>query len=191
MPRSPEDYGIYDLEDWQLQELASNAKRYGEKSRFASRELAGRRGVISEADTYRAALERAAYGDAGAQYGAGLRQVSSYLAGAGPMSDSGGANALRSRLYSDIYGRARSRIGSGYADYLGRALAGRRGYRYQRALAELAAKKKKSPWGAIGGAIGGIGGALIGGPPGAMAGASVGSTVGGSAGGSAETWGWD
>src|SRR5688572_32900090 len=109
MGRNSEDYGIEDLDDLILQELASKGWKYGEKSRFASREIAGRRGIMSGANSYRAALERAAYGDAGREYGAGLDKVSSYLAGQGPMADSGGATALRRNLYSDIYGKARNR----------------------------------------------------------------------------------
>jgi len=165
MPRSAEDYGIPDLSDETLRLLASNAKLYGEKSKFASRELAARQGVLNESNSYRAALESAAYGDAGAQYGAGLKQVTNYLAGAGPLADSGAATALRRGLYSDVYGKARSRIGQGYADYLGRALASKRNFRYQAAMQELANKKKKGGvLGAIGGAIGSVGGALLGRP---------------------------
>ena len=180
MARTADDYGIYDLSDEVLAELARDPRRYGEKSRFASRELSGRKGVFSEADAYRAALEKAAYGDAGAQYGAGLKQVSNYLASAGPLADSGAATSLRRGLYSDVYEKARSRIGSGYADYLGQALAGRRNFRYQKALQEAANKKKRTGvGGALGGIAGAIGGALIGGPVGAYAGYGAGSSLGG------------
>lgn len=180
MARTDEDYGIPDLDDATLRLLASNPGKYGEKSRFAARELAGRQRSIGEADTYRAALERAAYGDAGAQYGAGLKQVTNYLAGAGPLADSGAATALRRGLYSDIYGKARSRIGQGYADYLGQTLSDRRRFRYQKAMQELANKQKRGGvLGTVGGIVGGIGGALVGGPAGAAAGYGAGSSLGG------------
>ena len=119
---------------------------------------------MSQADAYRAALERAAYGDAGREYGAGLDKVSRFLAGQGPMADSGGAVALRRNLYSDIYGKARSRIGQGYASYLGETLAARRRHLYQLQLQRLAAKQNKvSGAERIAGAFGGVSGAYGGG----------------------------
>lgn len=114
---------------------------------------------MSDADAYRRALERAAYGDAGSEYGAGLGQVTNFLAGAGPLSDSGAATALKARLYSQVYGRARGRVQQGYADYLGQSLAAQQRYKYQLALQE-AAKKKKRLGDYIGGAIGGVVGAI-------------------------------
>ena len=134
----------------------------------------------TDASAYRKALEQAAYGDAGAEYGAGLKQVTNYLAGAGPMADSGGATALRRNLYSDIYGKARSRIGGGYAEYLASVLSARRNYLYQRELMKLANKQKKTGVGGVLGGLAGAGlGALAGGPMGASAGYNVGSNVGG------------
>lgn len=184
MARSAIDYGIPGLSDATLQTLAGNVKRYGEKGRYASQELAQRQGVMGDANSYRAALERAAYQDAGSQYGAGLGQISGYLARSGPLADSGAATALRARLASQTYGAAAGRVGSGYADYLGQAMKDRQAFNYQRQL--MAYQKrlgKKSPWSSILGAVGGIGGALIGGPPGAAIGSSVGSAVGGGIGG--------
>lgn len=141
----------------------------------------GQEQVMKEADLYRAALERAAYGDAGRQYGAGLGQITNYLAGAGPLADSGAATALRARLASQIYGAAAGRIGGGYADYLARALQAQRQYRYQRSLMKYAKDQQGGGGvgGALGGLVGGVGGFLLGGPPGAVAGYGVGSNMGG------------
>jgi len=178
MGRTSEDYGIYGLDDATLNILAGDLRRYGEKGKYAQRELAQRQGLLREADTYRSALEKAAYGDAGAQYGQGLNAITNYLAGAGPMADSGGATALRAKLASQVYGQARSRIGSGYADFLKQSLAQRKQYQYQLAL-QKAQKGKKNPWGGVLGAAGAVGGAIIGGPAGAYAGYNVGSGLGG------------
>jgi hypothetical protein len=157
MPRSAMDYGIPDFSDAVLRTLSSDQKRYGEKGRYASRELAARQGVYSEADQYRAALERAAYGDAGQQYGAGLGQITNYLARSGPLADSGAGGALRAKLYGQIYGQARSRIGAGYADYLKQLLAKRRDYNYQYALQALQNKgQQRKPLDYITAAAGGI-----------------------------------
>lgn len=180
MARSAEDYGIPGLSDESLRILSGNVKRYGEKGRYASKELGQRQGALGDANTYRAALERAAYQDAGAQYGQGLGNISQFLARSGPLADSGAATGLRARLASQVYGAAAGRIGGGYADYLGNALNQRRAYNYQRQL--LAYQKKlgkKGPLSSLAGIAGGIGGALLGGPPGAAAGYAAGSNLGG------------
>lgn len=183
MARSAIDYGIPGLSDATLQTLAGNVKRYGEKGRYASQELGQRQGLMGDANSYRAALERAAYQDAGSQYGAGLGQISGYLARSGPLADSGAATALRARLASQVYGAASNRIGGGYADYLGQAMNARRAYNYQRQLMAYQKKlAKKNPWSSVLGAAGGIGGALIGGPAGAAIGSSVGGSIGGGGG---------
>ena len=186
MPRSPEDYGIPGLDDATLAILAGDVRRYGEKGKYAQRELAQRRGLISQANSYRTALERSAYSDAGRQYGQGINDITRYLAGAGPMGDSGGATALRARLASQVYGGAQSRIGGGYADLLRQLIQGRQGYRYQRQLELLRQKgqKKKGPLDYLAGAAGGVIGGLTGGPPGAVAGYGAGSSIGSGPGGS-------
>lgn len=157
--RTAADYGLYDLPDETLQTLASDARRYGEKSRFAGQELAARRGIMGDANSYRAALERAAYGDFGRQYGAGLNDITSYLARSGPLADSGAATALRARLASQLYGQAQSRIQGGYADYLRQIQQQRRGFNYQRAL--LAYQKGMQPKSGFWGTVGGIAGAAL------------------------------
>lgn len=180
MARNPEDYGIGDLSDPVLRVLAGDVRRYGEKGKFAQRELASRQGALNEADMYRSALERAAYGDAGRQYGQGLGQISSYLAGAGPLADSGAATALRARLASGIYGQAAGRIGQGYASYLGNLMNQRRNFRYQQALLRL--QQKLQPHTGIGGVLGGLAGTALGslaGGYGAALGGRLGAGIGG------------
>ena len=115
--------------------------------------------AMKQAEAYRAALERAAYGDAGSQYGQGMDQITRYLAGAGPMADSGGATALKYKLASQVYGGARNRINSGYAQYLDNAMNQARQYRYN-AMAQKASKPKW--WQSVLGAAGGVAGAAIG-----------------------------
>lgn len=158
MARSAEDYGIYGLDDQTLAALAGDPRRYGEKSKYAGQEIAQRRGLMNQGDVYRAALEKAAYGDAGRQYGAGLGDISNYLARSGPLADSGAATALRAKLASQVYGAAQGRIGSGYADYLAKLFQGRNQFSYQKALMrqqELA--NKKTFWDNLAGLIGGAG----------------------------------
>lgn len=181
MARTAEDYGLYDLDDATLATLAGDVRRYGEKGKFAGRELASRRGLTRQADQYRAALERAAYSDAGRQYGAGLDRVTASLAGMGPLADSGAATALRAKLASQIYGNAQSQIGRGYADYLGQALRARQQFAYQKALANYQKNaQKRGGWASTLAGIGGAaGGFLLGGPMGAAVGYGVGSSVGG------------
>jgi hypothetical protein len=177
--RNAYDYGLQDLPDETLQALAGNPHLYGEKSRFAAQELAGRRGIYSEADRYRAALEKATFGDFGRQYGAGLGQITNYLARSGPLADSGAATALRAKLASQLYGQAQSRIGGGYADYLAQLLKQRRGYGYQAALQRMSQNqnRNKSVGSWIGSALGGVGGAILGGPAGAAAGYQIGGSL--------------
>jgi hypothetical protein len=166
MGRSSQDYGIYGLDDATLRILAGDVRKYGEKGKYAAQELAQRKGMLGEADSYRAALERAAYSDAGAQYGAGNTQIANYLAGAGPMADGGAATALRYKLASSTYGAAKSRIGNSYADFLKQMLAQRRQYNYQRALADQQNKaNKKGPLDYFAGAVGGAAGMYAGGAP--------------------------
>lgn len=148
--------------------------------KYNAQQAAEQKALLGDADMYRAALERATYQDAGRQYGAGLGQISGYLARSGPLADSGAATALRARLASNIYGAAAGRIGQGYAGYLGQSLAARRNFNYQKALLQYQKKLgKKSALSQLAGAAGGIGGALLGGPMGAAAGYSAGSSIGG------------
>jgi hypothetical protein len=114
--------------------------------------------IMGDADIYRKALEKAAYGDAGQEYGAGLKGVTDYLAGSGPMADGGAGTALRTKLYSDIYGKARSKVQGGYSEYLAQLLQQRRNFIYQQRLAEL---MKKGGTG-VGGVVGGLAGSFLG-----------------------------
>lgn len=138
-------------------------------------------GDEAAAAPYRAALEKASYRDAGLQYGAGMGQITNYLAGAGPMYDSGGATALRSKLASSIYGGAAGRIGNKYADYLAQIGHQRRQYQYQMALMKQQKKMQQTGFGGVAGAIAGGALSFLGGGP---AGAAAGNGLGGGGGGS-------
>ena len=133
-------------------------------SRYTRGQARERAGLMTDADAYRAALERATYQDAGNQYGQGLTGISNFLARSGPLADSGAATALRTRLASQIYGAASGRIQGGYASYLANLLNQNRAYNYQRQL--MAYQKKLNKRGvlqSITGAVGGFLGATHGG----------------------------
>jgi len=115
---------------------------------------------FTDADSYRKALERASYEQAGRGLSTGLQGISGFLSTRGPLSDSGAAPALAARLAQGLYGGAANRVAGGYAQYLAQALSARRQYQYQLAL--LKAQKKMQQTG-IGGVLGGVAGA-IGGP---------------------------
>lgn len=139
-----------------------------------------------DANAYRIALEKAAYADAGRQYGAGLGDISSYLARSGPLADSGAGTALRARLASQIYGAAAGRIGGGYADYLRQAIQAQRNFRQQWLLMKRQRdlqQQQSGPGQFLGGALGAGVGFLAGGPYGAAAGYGAGSRIGGGGGG--------
>lgn len=161
--RSAEDYGLNDLADEVLQELARDPRRYGEKSGLAAKELASRRGLSREADQYRAALERGVYQNLGGRFSQGLGQITRGLAGApSPLADSGGANALRLKLAGDIYGQAQGQIGNQYADYLRELYGGKRRFSYQKQLTQYQNRQNRPNfWETAAGAAGGIGGALL------------------------------
>jgi len=130
----------------------------------------------ADADAYRAALERGAYSDAGQQYGQGLGSISNYLAGAGPLADSGAATALRARLASQIYGGVQGRVQNAYASYLGDMMRQRREYQYQMALLKQQHRYQST---GIGGVAGGLAGGLVGsalGPIGTAIGTKIGSS---------------
>ena len=117
-----------------------------------------------ERDDYLSALEKAAYNDAGAKYGQGLSQITNYLAGAGPLADSGASTALRYKLASQVYGGAKSRIGNSYADFIRAQIEQKRQYQYQKALMEYQKKlNKKGPLDYLAGAAGGVLGQVGGG----------------------------
>ena len=134
---------------------------------------AGDKKMWGEADSYRAALEKSAYGDAGAQYGQGLNQITNYLAKSGPLADGGAGTALRYRLASQLYGGAKSKILSGYAQYLKELQQQRRQFEYQKQL--LKYQKDQQSTG-VGGFLGGALGSVAG-PFGAAVGTALGSKV--------------
>ena len=123
----------------------------------------GQNADINQANIYRKALEKAAYGDYGRDYGAGLNDITSYLARSGPLADSGAATALRARLASQLYGQAQSRIQGGYADYLRQLQMMRLQNQYQRDLLKYQKKLQGGggPWNAIASIAGAAGPAFL------------------------------
>ena len=118
---------------------------------------------ITNANVYRSALEKSAYGDFGRQYGAGLNDITSYLARSGPLYDSGAATALRANLASKLYGQAQSRIQGGYADYLKQLQMMRIQNAYQKELLKYQKKVQGGGgfWGTLGSIAGGVAGAVL------------------------------
>lgn len=126
------------------------------------KDMLGPNADIRMADTYRKALERSAYGDFGRDYGAGLNDITSYLARSGPLADSGGATALRARLASQLYGQAQSRIQGGYADYLRQLQLLRQQNQYAMQLAKYQKQQQGGGfWGTLGSVAGAVGPALL------------------------------
>jgi hypothetical protein len=130
---------------------------------------------------YLKALQKAVYGDAGAQYGQGLGDITNYLAKSGPLADGGAGTALRYKLASQVYGGANRNIQNSYAEYLRQMYQKRQDYNYQKMLMDL--EKNKHSQGKAGRAAGGVAGAaagyFVGGPSGAAAGYGAGSGGGG------------
>lgn len=111
-------------------------------------------GDEAQAAPYRAALEKATYAQLGPQFSQGLDKITNYLAGQGPLADSGARQALSSRLASGIYNTASGQIGGKYADYLAQIANQRRQYQYQMALQKQQQKDaRKFNWASIPGAI--------------------------------------
>ena len=135
--------------------------------------------LLGEADLYRKALEKAAYGAVGPAFSQGLQGISGYLSHAGPLADSGARAALSARLASGLYGGAARQVAGGYSDYLSQALRDRRQFQYQLALQKA---QKKAQQTGLGGVLGGIAGTVLGGPFGGAAGTWLGNQVFGSGG---------
>ena len=128
---------------------------------------------VNQANVYRAALEKSAYGDFANQYGAGLNDITNYLARSGPLADSGAATNLRTKLAGQLYGQAQGRIQGGYADYLRQLQTMRLQNQYQRELLKYQ-KKLQGGGNPLGSIVGGALGAVTGGPVGAVTGAASG-----------------
>jgi hypothetical protein len=136
--------------------------------------------ILTEADLYRQALAKGAYGEAGRGLSSGLQGISGYLSSRGPLADSGAGAALSSRLAGGLYGQASNQVAGGYAQYLAKAMNARRQYQYQLAL--LKAQQKAQQTG-FGGVVGGIAGAALGGPLGGYLGSKLWGGIGGGGGG--------
>lgn len=117
---------------------------------------------FNDANAYKQALMAAA----GEQVSAGLPGINSFLAGQGPLADSGARASLAARLAGQAYGG----VQSGYARYLADALARRRAYQYQTALLKYQKSLQQT---GLGGILGGIGGSIIGGPVGGAIGTKI------------------
>jgi hypothetical protein len=131
---------------------------------------------MGDANSYRQALLQGA----GEGVSAGVGSINNYLAGAGPLADSGARAALSARLASGLY----SGVQTNYANYLAQAMRARQQYRYQAALQKAALKAQQT---GLGGVVGGIAGSVLGGPIGGAIGAKLGGglTHGGPIGGGA------
>ena len=141
---------------------------------------AGNDALMGDADLYRQALEKSAYGALVPAFSRGIQGIQGQLSRMGPLADSGANAALTARLASNLYGGAASQVGQGYSAYLANLLQQRRQYNYQLALMKKQAKLgKKKPLDYLAGAAGGAGGFLLGGPAGAAAGYGIGSNLGG------------
>jgi hypothetical protein len=117
-----------------------------------------------DANAYLAAVQKATYQGLSPQFSQGLAQINSNLAGSGPLADSGYGNAMRMRLFNNIYGAAQGQIGNQYSSYLGNLLNQQRQYGYARQLMAYQRKlNKPSPLEILGGLVGGAGGAYAGG----------------------------
>lgn len=177
--RSAEDYGVPDMTDAQLKELASNPYKYGEISGLAAKESQSRQGQQNDANSYLQAVQRATYQGLSPQFSQGLQQINSNIAGSGPLADSGYGNAMKARLAQQIYGAAQGQIGNQYSSYLGNLLNQRRQYGYQKSLMAYQRKLNRPNAGEIiSGALGGLGGEFLGGY-----GQGLGSRRGGGGGG--------
>lgn len=130
--------------------------RYG--SDYEKQLLAEEQGTAA----YKAALERALYGQASELYGQGIAGITSALAGGGPLADSGAATALRARLFSQIYGAAKNRSLQSYSDYLANYLSQQRQFNYQKQLMKYQRDVNRPTfWDYLSGAAGGAAGAAF------------------------------
>lgn len=139
---------------------------------------------MRDIDQYRGTVEKAAYGAINPALQGGYASINNYLAGAGPLADSGAGAALKARLASSIYGEAAGRVQSGVSDLVGNIINKRRDFQNQLALLKYQKKLQSTgPGGALGGFIGGIAGSAAG-PIGASIGAKLGGgLMGGGSGG--------
>lgn len=121
---------------------------------------------------YRGALEKSGYESLGRNARGALDYASNYLAGSGPLADSGAARTLPAGMISRLIGQTNEQIGERSAGFLGDLLGRRVDERYQ----IRAEKRKKKASGGVGGAIkrlagGAIGAVTSGNPLGAVTGA--------------------
>lgn len=114
----------------------------------------------AETAAYQAALEKAMYAQLGPQFSQGLDRITNYLAGAGPLADSGARTALARQLYSQLLQRGQGQVLGGVSDLIGNLIRQRQQYRYQ---SQLLAQQKKAQQTGLGGVLGGVAGAF-GGP---------------------------
>lgn len=157
MARSAEDYGVPDLSEATLQELASNPKKYGEKSKFAQRELAGRKGVAATTEQYTSQAAKAlpslyapAYSAISEQVQPQFAQARNYLAANPYAARSGVANSLNRRILTGAFSRLGQSMGEtsagvarGGIDLMGDLIRRRTEARYAQAQQEREARANK------------------------------------------------
>lgn len=107
---------------------------------------------------YRSALEKSGYDTLGRNARGALDYASNYLAGSGPLADSGASRTLPAGMISGLIGKTNDMIGERSADFLGGLLGRRVDERYK--IREEKRNKKKG--GGVGGVIKRIAGAGIG-----------------------------
>ena len=107
---------------------------------------------------YRSTLEKSGYDTLGRNARGALDYASNYLAGSGPLADSGAARTLPAGMISGLIGRTNDMIGERSADFLGSLIGKRVDERYK----EREEKRKKKQGGGIGGVIKRIAGAGVG-----------------------------
>lgn len=118
----------------------------GVKQKYYKKRNAEQAQFDAELEQYRKALEKATYAQLGPEFSSGLERIQNYLAGAGPLADSGARTALSRNLYSQILQRAQGQIGGSYADLLSSLLKQRQQYRYQSELLKQQKNAQSKKW---------------------------------------------
>lgn len=116
--------------------------------------------IEAQSELYRKAAQKAAYDQLGPEFRGSLDQATNYIAGLGPLADSGARTAIGSRLASAYLQRAGGQVTGGVADIIGNLIKQRQQYAYQSQLMQQQAKQNKKKWydyaaGLAGGAAGG------------------------------------
>lgn len=144
--------------------MAAGGLGRGAVQQILKKMAAENQGILGDAEMYRSNLEKAAYAQASPEFSQGIGRITNYLAGSGPLADSGARTALLSRLSGQIYGGIRGKVAGGYSDFLGNLLQQRRQHRYNMELAKYM-KGNKSAIGQIARVGAGVGVGVLSGNP--------------------------